>query len=631
VSEPASSTPAPLVPYVAAETRMAELSLRAVLLGAGMSLAFGMVNAYLGLRVGLTVSASIPSAVLSMAILRGVLRRGTILENNVVHTIASSGESLAAGVIFTLPALVFLGSPPTTTEIFAIAVAAGFLGILAMVPLRRSLTIERHEELPFPEGTACALVLVAGDRGGTSATPVIWGIGAGAAYAFLAKGLGLWRDTVFWSADRLHKASIGFELTPIFLGVGYLIGPRIAGVMLAGGLIGWVLLLPLFDAFGASGFLAFGADPTGLAPKEIWSRAVRFVGAGAVAAGGIVALVRAVPVMQRSLARLWSSLAPRETSTSRLERDLPGAVVLGGFAAIGLALWILPIYDLPFLGAALAVFFAFFFVVVSAEMVGLIGTTSQPVSGMTITALLVTAFVVLSAGYGGAGGSTIAIRAAAVVCIAIALSGDMSQDLKTGALLGATPRSLQIGEMVGVAVAALRAGWVLFLLHQAYGLGSELLPAPQAKLMATLVSGVMDGNLPWKLLGLGAAIALAAEAVGVRSLPFAIGLYLPISTTAPLIFGGLIRGWHDRRRAGASTEPHEAAPATLLASGLVAGDALMGIGIAALVAGGVAETIALRTPGPGALEDAIAIAPFVLLVLGFLGLSARFGARNGAG
>ena len=618
-----AASPKRLVPYVAAETRMAELSLRAVLLGAGMSLAFGMVNAYLGLRVGLTVSASIPSAVLSMALLRGVLRRGTILENNVVHTIASAGESLAAGVIFTLPALVFLGSPPTTSEIFAIAVAAGFLGILTMVPLRRSLTVERHAELPYPEGTACALVLVAGDRGGTSARPVLAGIGAGALYAFLAKGLGLWRDTVFWSAERLHKASIGFELSPIFLGVGYLIGPRIAGVMLAGGLIGWALLLPIFDAFGASGFLAFGADPAGLAPRDIWSRAVRYVGAGAVAAGGVVALARAVPVMRHSISRLWTSLAGAREQADRRERDLPGAVVLGGLVAIAVALWVVPIFQLPLLGAVCAVAFAFFFVVVSAEMVGLIGTTSQPVSGMTITALLVTTFVMLSAGYEGASGAAIAIRVAAIVCIAIALAGDMSQDLKTGALLGATPRSLQVGEMVGVVVAALRAGWVLFLLHQAYGLGSELLPAPQAKLMATLVSGVMEGNLPWNLLGLGAAIALAAEALGVRSLPFAIGLYLPISTTAPLIFGGLIKGWHERsRRPGATAD--DAEPATLLASGLVAGDALMGIGIAALVAGGLAEKIALRTPGLGVGEDAIAVAPFVLLVVLFVTLSRRF-------
>ncbi|MEA2626401.1 MAG: hypothetical protein QOD06_2446 [Candidatus Binatota bacterium] len=590
---------------------MPELTLRAVTLGAVLSLTFGMVNAYLGLRIGLTVSASIPSAVLSMAILRGVLRRGTVLENNVVHTIASAGESLAAGVVFTVPALVFLDLAPSTFEIFLLGATAGLLGILMMIPLRRSLTVERHAELPFPEGTACAMVLVAGDRGGATARPVVAGIAAGALYTFAGKGLHLWNDAVFWSFAALHKASIGFELSPMFLGVGYLIGPRIAGVMLSGGLVAWIGLIPFFDVVG-SRFPGVPADVHALPAMEIWRQVVRYVGAGAVAAGGVVSLARALPAMRHSVATLAAGVRARANTAERTDRDLPGPLVVGGIVGLSVWIWLSPWFHLGLLEALLAVAFTFFFVVVSAEMVGLIGTTSQPVSGMTITALLVTAFAILASGKTGNAGAAAAIRVAAIVAIAIALAGDMSQDLKTGALLGATPRALQIGETVGVLIAALRAGWVLFLLHGAYGIGSATLPAPQAKLMSTLVTGVMEGNLPWALLFLGAGIALAVELAGVSSLPFAIGLYLPITTSAPLIVGGIAAAWIGRKES-----------VTLLASGLVAGDALMGIGVAALVVSGLAGSIALRTPGQGFAEDALAILPFALLVAGFVAFASR--------
>ncbi len=607
--------PPPLVPYVAPETRMPELTIRAIVLGAALSLTFGMVNAYLGLKVGLTVSASIPSAVLSMAVLRGILRRGTVLENNVVHTIASAGESLAAGVIFTIPALLFMEIHPTGFEIFLFGATAGFLGILMMIPLRASLTVKRHGELPFPEGTACAMVLIAGDKGGTSARPVFGGIAAGALYTFLGRGLHLWNDTVFWSVSALHKASIGFELSPIFLGVGYLIGPRIAGTMLAGGLLGWTVLLPLFDALGDGGaFLGLPAGISDLAPMQIWRQGVRYVGAGAVAAGGVISLVRAFPAMRTSLRNLAGSVRNDRSADVRTDRDLPGSVVIGGVALLAAGLWLLPPFHMGLLEAVFAILFTFLFVVVSSEIVGLIGTTSQPVSGMTITALLITAFAILATAGSGTEGAAAAVRVAAIVAISIALAGDMSQDLKTGALLGATPRHLQVGEMIGTVVAALRAGWVLFLLHQAYGIGSEILPAPQAKLMATLAQGVMEGNLPWGLLFLGMGIAAAVEVFGVRSLPFAIGLYLPITTSGALILGGLAAAFLGRGPAA----PERKERLTLLASGLVAGDALMGIGIAGLVVGGLSETVALRAPGQGLLEDFATIVPFVLLVSSFV-------------
>lgn len=610
---------APFIPYVRADESMAELTPLAVILGIVLSLTFGMVNAYLGLKIGLTVSASIPSAVLSMTVLRGLLRRGTVLENNVVHAVASTGESLAAGVIFTVPALIFLELHPTTFDIFLIGVTAGILGILLMIPFRHTLTIEEHHSLPFPEGTACAQVLMAGDRGGVTARPVFLGIGLGAVYQFAMRGLTLWREAVSFTSTRFHKATFGMELSPLFLGVGFLVGPRIAGTMLAGGVMGWTILLPWFDAIGGGTVGTMLGIPNlhELGATDIWSRYVRYVGAGAVTAGGISAVLRAVPVMVAAVARLRPSAQPAG-ATPRTERDLPTPLIVGGVGVLTLGLWLIPAFHLSLVATLLAVVFSFFFVVVSGRIVGLVGTTSQPVSGMTITALLGTTFCLAALGERGPAGIAACITVGALVAISIALAGDLAQDLKTGALLGATPRHLQVGQMIGVVAAALRAGSVLFLLHAAYTLGSPALPAPQAKLMATLVMGVMEGNLPWALMALGAVLALVAEALGVIPLAFAIGLYLPITTTAPLIVGGLLRAVVDRRHAPLGDRP------VLFASGLIAGDALMGIGIAGLTVSGVASAISMRTPGSAGdgLEALFTLTPFLLL-LGVLAWNAR--------
>jgi putative OPT family oligopeptide transporter len=624
IQESPSDTTNEFVPYIRPEQTIPEFTFQAVVLGAVLSIAFGMVNAYLGLKVGLTVSASIPSAVISMTVLKGLLRRGTILENNIVHAIASTGESLAAGVIFTVPALIFLGLAPSEFLIFLLGATGGLLGILMMIPLRHNLTIREHATLPFPEGTACAKVLIAGDTGGANARPVFVGIGLGAAYQFVMKGLHLWQDTVFWSFARLHKASIGFELTPIFLGVGYLIGPRIANLMLLGGVLAWSVLIPLFDSLAGSAlgqFFGLGADVHQLAAFDIWRNYVRYVGAGAVATGGIVSLLRALPAMRESLEVALKGLRTRSDDRRRVirtEQDLHPMVVVGGTIALGLALWLIPTFHLGLLEALLAVGFAFVFVVVSARMVGLIGSTSQPVSGMTIAALLATSLILAALGRTGPEGMGAAITCGAIVCVAIALSGDMSQDLKTGALLGATPRYVQLGQMIGTGIAALRAGWVLFLLHQAYTLGSEALPAPQAKLMATLVQGVMHGELPWTLMLLGGGLALVIEAIGVPSLAFAIGLYLPVTTSASLIIGGLVAGWVKRQTPNPAlyTQQHERA--TLFASGLIAGDALMGIGIAGLVVSGLDRTLALRPEASGPWEYAFTLIPFAALTWGLL-------------
>ncbi|MCC6848075.1 MAG: oligopeptide transporter, OPT family [Deltaproteobacteria bacterium] len=624
-SRPRGESSTTFTPYVRADDEPAELTPLAVTLGILLSLTFGMVNAYLGLKIGLTVSASIPSAVLSMAVLRGILRRGTILENNVVHAIASTGESLAAGVIFTIPALIFLELHPSALEVFLIGVGAGILGILLMIPFRHDLTIAEHDTLPFPEGTACAQVLMAGDRGGVTARPVFAGIALGALYQLAMRGFSLWRDGISITLHRFHKATFGMELSPLFLGVGFLVGPRIAGTMLAGGMLGWAALLPWFDAIGGSGigaWLGIPATVQDLSATDIWSRYVRYVGAGAVTAGGVSAVVRAVPVMLAALARLRPGNGLATSRVARTERDLPTSIVSAGVALLALAFWLVPAFHLSLPATVLAMAFSFFFVVVSGRIVGLVGTTSQPVSGMTITALLGTTLSLVALGERGPAGVTACITVGALVAISIALAGDLAQDLKTGALLGATPYRLQIGQMIGVIAAALRAGSVLLLLHAAYTLGSPALPAPQAKLMATLVTGVMDGNLPWALMALGAGIALAAEACGAIPLAFAIGIYLPITTTAPLILGGLLRAFLSR-----GARPLEDRP-VLFASGLIAGDALMGIGVAALTVGGLASTLALRTPGTASAttEALLTVLPFATL-MGLLVRQARGGRR----
>src|SRR5262245_38777015 len=611
----------PLVPYVPAEQRLPEFSVRAVVLGTLLSIAFGMVNAYLGLKVGLTTSASIPAAVLSMAVLRGILRRGTILENNVVQTIASSGDSLAAGVVFTIPALIFLDLDASGFRIFLIAASAGVLGVLMMIPLRHELTVTEHDRLPFPEGTACATVLIAGDRGAAAARPVFIGIALGGAYQIAVRGLRLWGESVFASIAALHKLSFGAELSPLFLGVGYLIGARIAAVMLGGGILAWVILIPAFDLLAGSragSVLGLPGDLSASDAWQIWRGYVRFVGAGAVAAGGLWSIGRAAPVMWRALTSVGVALrGQRDAAPLRTETDLSSLTVVGGTLAIGAAVWLIPTFEMGLPEVLLALLFTFFFVVVSARIVGLLGTTSQPVSGMTITALLGTALVLSALGYDGRAGAAATLSVAAIVCTAIALAGDTSQDLKCGALVGATPRALELGQLIGVVAAALRAGWVLSLLHQAYTIGSAMLPAPQAKLMATLATGVMQGELPWALLALGAVLATIAELAGIASLPFAIGLYLPITTTASLIFGGLIAEW--RRKPAREDDP-----ATLFASGLIAGDALLGIVFAAVVVAGWDGVFAVRTPGAGWLDALLTIGAFAILA----GVLARYVRRQ---
>jgi len=601
-----------------------------MLIGTLIGIIFGATNSFLGLKTGLTVSASIPAAVMSMAILRGLFKTGTILENNIVQTLGSTGESLAAGVIFTIPALVFLGIQLSKFDIFLMAVMGSMLGILLMIPLRQYLMVKEHKNLPFPEGTACANVLIVGEEGGVKARHVFYGILVGGLYRFAMIGLKLWREVPGWSFAKLHKAAISFELSPILLGVGYLIGPRIAAAMLSGGLLGWFVLIPLFDLIGggSSTTLYPGPVPIGqMSSDDIWNYYIRYIGAGGVAIGGLISLLAAVPTVVSSMRQGLSGLSQTglKASTLRTEQDMPLSIV-GALSLITILLmFFLPQFGMGVVGTLIAVVMSFFFVTVSSRMVGLIGSTSQPVSGMTITALLFTALVFVAMGKTGEGGMAAAITVGAIVCIAICLSGDMAQDLKTGALVGATPKKQQWAEIIGMIPTAVFTGWILALLHRAYGLGSRELSAPQARLMADLVQGVMGGQLPWGLLTLGASIGVVVELLGVPALPFAIGLYLPISTSSPIIFGGVIAYAVSRFSRGQLMKSRQET-GMLFSSGLIAGDALMGIVIAALtvipvtLASGqripLIARIALRRPEEGGVgEDIASIAIFGLLCL----------------
>ena len=618
----------PFVPYCPASMKVPEFTLRALILGIIIGVVFGAANAFLGLKTGTTVSASIPAAVISMAILRGVLKKGTVLENNMVQTIGSSGESLAAGVVFTIPAFMFLGIGISQFRIFLLAITGGLLGILFMIPLRHYLMVKEHRVLPFPEGTACASVLVAGEEGGTKARYVFYGILVGGLYRFGMAGLKLWRDVPSWSFTKLHKAGLAFEFSPILLGVGYLIGPRISAMMLSGGLLAWFVLIPLFDLIGGQSnqVLFPGTVPISqMTSDDIWNFYIRYIGAGGVAMGGVMSLIKALPSVVASARHGLSGLRGSNVGgpADRTQKDIPMSVVFLGALLIAVLLFTVPQFGIGAVGAVIVLLASFFFVVVSSRMVGLIGSTNQPVSGMTITALLATCVVFVGMGKTDAAGMGAAITIGAIVCIAISMSGDASQDLKTGALVGATPSKQQWGEIVAVLAVAAATGWILELLNRAYGIGSRELSAPQSKLMADLVRGVMGGALPWGLLMMGAAIGLVVELLGIPALPFAIGLYLPLSTSSPMIFGGLISFAVTRFSRGEVLK-HREGVGTLYSSGLVAGDALMGIIIAVLTVipyqlatgekGRFVERLALRTPAAGGwMEDVISIVLYGLV------------------
>ena len=588
-------------PYVPATESPAEFTPRAVLLGAFFGLIFGASTVYLGLRAGLTVSASIPIAVLAISVLKR-FGGSTILENNIVQTIGSAGESVAAGVVFTIPALLFFGERGqsffTYFQITMLAFAGGILGVLMMVPLRRALIVKEHGTLPYPEGTACADVLVAGERGGALARTVFLGLGTGALWKSLSWIVQIFPTTIGRSMARtgiLPNATLNIDISPEYMGVGYVIGPRIAGVMFAGGVLSWLVLLPLLSIMGNYLTVPFPPVPASglridqMTPGQLWSAYIRYTGAGAVLAAGLITLARTIPTIVSSFRESVKDFSAKGGSASRArtERDLPMSVVLVGTALLAVFLAIAP--GMPTQGNAVAsllvVVFGFFFVTVSSRIVGLIGSSSNPVSGMTIATLILTCTIFVALGWTGDWYSPVALCVGAVVCIAAANAGATSQDLKTGYIVGATPVYQQYGLVIGVIVSALIIGYTTLYLHQVMVIGSDALPAPQATLMSTIIKGLLSQNLPWGLVLVGVFIAVTLELCGIHSLSFAVGSYLPIATTAPIFAGGLVRAYVEKKTG--IVEESEVGSGTLFSSGLIAGGSLAGILYAILFGNGI--------------------------------------------
>jgi putative OPT family oligopeptide transporter len=659
--KPWSSTapPGEFRPYVDTTQNPAEFSLRAIVLGALFGILFGAVSVYVGLRAGLTVSASIPIAVLSISILRA-FGRATILENNIVQTTGSAGESVAAGVIFSIPALIFLGFSLNAEywRIFFLALMGGWLGVLFMIPLRRQLIVKEHGNLTYPEGTACADVLVAGERGGSFAGRVFWGLGLGGAYTFMMNTMGMWTGQPDYQPSWLPGASFRAAVTSEYLGVGYIIGPKVSGILFAGGIISWLVLNPAIKFFGSLAPhtpLYPSTVPIALmTPDQLWSSYIRPMGAGAVAAAGLITLIKTLPTIVSALRAGLKDVRARNTNlseTSRTERDLSMRVVLVGALVIVAMMWgLLTFKPIPgaqtgfvsnVIAAVFVLVFGFLFVTVASRISGLIGNSSNPISGMTIATLMATCAMFLVMGWTANAYAVLALTIGGVVCIASAIAGATSQDLKTGYLVGATPLWQQVGLVIGVMVSSLAVGGTLILMnvglaqykpmqipmdvqHPASGvevqqtdyqyqgktwtlvnaLGSHEIPdgkylyspatqqievqwiqgigsaqaaAPQARLMATVISGILNQRLPWRLVLLGVFLVLAVEVLGIRSLAFAVGSYLSIATTMAMFAGGLVRWLSEQGAEKKSEAVSEVSPGSLYASGLIAAGGVFGL------------------------------------------------------
>ncbi len=688
-------------PYISADQVLPELTLRAAILGSVFGIIFGAVSVYLGLKVGLTVSASIPVAVLAITILKK-LGKSSILENNIVQTIGSAGESIGAGVVFTMPGFIFLGFPLEISRVFFLALAGGCLGVLFMIPLRRDLIVREHGKLKYPEGTACAEVLIAGEKGGSMASNIFWGLGIGIVYKFLYGALHLWKENPEWQPKFYPGAAVRNEVSPELLGVGYIIGYRTAAEMFAGGLLSWIVIIPFIKFFGVhiGEALYPGIRPIAdMNLDEIRAAYVNYIGAGAVAAGGVMSLVKSMPIIINSFRASFQEMTRSKTAEvvekTRTHRDLPITLVLfGSIFMVGLIFAILHTRINPgalggnIVSAILVVFLGFFFVTVSSRLVGLLGSSSNPISGMTIGALLATCLVFLAVGWTGHAYEAVALSIGAVVCIAAANAGATSQDLKTGYIVGSTPMRQQtaliIGVLASVAVVGYTMTWINdkytyinpveikafamsehtvdmsrkvkhegkdYVLYtsiaderipdgdyyvdtadgqikfqKAYGIGGAKLPAPKASIMASLIKGLLSQKLPWGLVLIGVCIALISELCGLQTLSFAVGVYLPVSTSAPIFAGGLVRSIIQRRTKMTEQEI-DSGSGTMYSSGLIAGGALAGLALAAFTGFEIDEKVAAI--GPQLLGFLAENDLFAMIIFGLLAFSLyRYGTKK---
>lgn len=586
-------------PYISADKVLPEFTVTSILMGIILAVVFGAANAYLGLKVGMTVSASIPAAVISLGVIRVIMKKNSILESNMVQTIGSAGESLAAGAIFTMPALFLWAEEgkiamPGYLEITLIALFGGILGVLFMIPLRKALIVEEHGTLPYPEGMACAEVLLAGEEGGSNASTVFAGMGLGAAFKFIVDGLKIVPSDITTPNIKGYAGQIGVEIYPALIGVGYICGPSISSYMFAGGIIAWLVLIPAVVFFGGSvDFATLGN--TGLAGQTIaevyeangasaiWSNVIKYVGAGAIATGGVISLLKSLPLIIKTFAGAMKSLKNTSGGTNvRTDRDLKMPVVLGIILIVIILIWLVPSVPVSLLGAFLIAIFGFFFATVSSRMVGLIGSSNNPVSGMAIATLLISTFVLKATGNTGMAGMTGAIAIGSIICVIAAIAGDTSQDLKTGFIVGATPAKQQVGELIGVVASGFAIAGVMSLLNKAWGFGSAEIPAPQATLMKMIVEGIMDAKLPWVLVFMGVFLALALEVLRVPVMPFAIGLYLPIYLSCGIMVGGVVRLFLDKKKQAEAKKKEMISNGTLYCAGMIAGEGLVGILMAVL-------------------------------------------------
>ena len=635
-------------PYIPASKVTPELTVTSIIMGVLLAVVFGAANAYLGLRVGMTVSASIPAAVIAMGVIRVVLRKNSILESNIVQTIGSAGESVAAGAIFTLPALFLWANEgkmdkPDMLEITTIALLGGLLGVFFMIPLRNALIVKEHNVLPYPEGTACAEVLLAGEEGGSNASTVFAGMGFAAAFKFIIDGLKAVPGEVALRFKGF-AGEIGTQIYPAVMSVGFICGPKISSYMFAGGILSWMVLIPLIVLFGENIIMYPSVDATigeiyaSSGAAGIWGSYIRYIGAGALAAGGIISLIKSLPLIINTFRGALKSMKNAGSASGlRTEQDINIKIVLIVIAVLTLLVWLVPAIPISLIGAVIVVIFGFFFATVSSRMVGLVGSSNNPVSGMAIATLLIATLTlkltVDNTPQGVASGMESAIAIGSVICIIAAIAGDTSQDLKTGYLLGSTPKKQQIGEVFGVTASALAIGGTLYLLDSAWGFGSEEIAAPQATLMKMIVEGVMGGELPWILIIIGALIAVVVEIVGIPVLPFAIGIYLPVHLNACIMIGGLVRLCFDKMK-NEEKKSKATSDGILFCSGMIAGEGLIGIVLAVLAIFGVDKFINISSvlnlsSGVSQILSLVVFALIILSLLMFSILKKEKKAKNG--
>lgn len=621
-------------PYIPPEKQLKDITVRAVIAGALFGALFGSANAYLGLRVGLTISTSIPLAVMSVALFKLLEKFSSptnILECNIAQTMGSASSSLASGVIFTIPALVMWGFDPPLLQIGVLSLLGGVLGILFMIPLRPYLIVREHSILPYPEGTAAAQVLIAADTGGARAKNVFIGLGVGALYKGVLSFGKLWAEEVNIKIPALKKGYLGLDPTPALLGVGYILGYRISGIMVAGGILSSLAVIPIIAHFG-------DLVPTPLFPStdktigqmtahEIWKLYVRYIGAGAVAFAGILTVIKSLPTMYRSLLDGLKGFTAEGRkmgiSAIRTQRDLPMTVVIGGAAAVVLVsmfsnqvLGVGAQAPLRVFGSLCIVLFAFMFVTVSSRIVGMVGVTSNPTSGMAIVTLLGTSSIFYVLGWTDDAAKATVLTIGTVVCVAASIAGDISQDLKCGYLIGATPKKQQAVELIGTLTSAFAIATAVYFLGKGLGFGTKELAAPQATLMKTVIEGVLQADLPWGLVLIGASLALVAALLGVPSLPFAVGIYLPVSTMTPVFVGGCLRALveYQARRKEEDLERRKE-KGILLSSGMIAGEGLVGVGLAVFAYIMKRKPEGLVREWPAHLDEIVAMAAFTLLAL----------------